>query len=315
MKKSLDHLLPSTLLLLAFLFPFARVIAQAQPVPPVQFRTDDPSPRPSSWFATKKVAEGVWCIDDHGSANVYVVTGSDSALVIDTGIGSANLRDYVKSLTSLPLIIVNTHGHPDHSGANYQFGLPVYANARDFDAIRPYNSFRPQSGAASLMTGGATVSQEDAFTDTLNLKPVEMKAVGEGYRFDLGGRTLEVIEVPGHTRGSICLLDAANKILFTGDNDNVLVWLHLPGCAPLETYLSSLEKLVLRSGEFTALMPGHGTPIESSFIDDQISCVKSILDGSCKGEETKTFAGNGRSCTYKKATVLFNPDNLFNSDQ
>jgi hydroxyacylglutathione hydrolase len=46
-----------------------------------------------------------------------------------------------------------------------------------------------------------------------------------------------VIEAPGHTPGEIVLLDAAHKMLFTGDNSNLLVWLFLPNSMPLEVYL------------------------------------------------------------------------------
>ena len=75
----------------------------------------------AQWFRVTEVAEKVWLIDDHQAANIYLVEGNDSALIIDTGIGVADLVSTVKGLTGKPLIVVNTHGHPDHCGANYQF--------------------------------------------------------------------------------------------------------------------------------------------------------------------------------------------------
>ncbi len=278
------------------------------------FLTDDPDTTMSGWFTVKKVAENVLCIDDHGAANIYLVMGSDSALVIDTGIGAADLRAFVKSLTDLPLIVVNTHGHPDHSGANYQFDEPVYAHPRDFEAVRSYDSPERRRGSGAMMMGGAEVPEDEIFTDTLNLEPVVLKPVTEGYVFDLGGRELEVIEIPGHTQGEICLLDSENKILFTGDHNNMMVWLHLQGCTPLETYLGSLEKQRKRINEFDTMMPGHGPPVESGFIEDQISCVHSILDGSCEAKPFESFAGNGLICTYGRASVVYNPDNLYITD-
>jgi hydroxyacylglutathione hydrolase len=267
------------------------------------------APAPSSWFKATLVAPNVWCIDDHGADNMYLVIGSDSALLIDTGLGAANLRDYVKSITGLPLIILNTHGHPDHAGANYQFET-VYAHPADFPSINFFSSPQVRKSMGRSMLGGASVPENELFTDTLNLKPVLLKPVQEGYVFRLGGRSLEVISVPGHTPGGICLLDQEHKILFSGDNNNTLVWLHIQGCLPLETYLKSLEKLNARVNEFTTLMPGHGTPIESSFVGEQISCLKSILDGSCEAKPYESFAGNGMVCTYKRAMVAYNPENL-----
>ena len=125
------------------------------------------------------------------------------------------------------------------------------------------------------------------------------------------GRELELIEVPGHTPGSICLLDRNLRTLFTGDNNNSLVWLFLDGCMPLEIYLQSLEHLMSRAEEFDTLMPGHGVPLESDFIGEQIICIKNILDGSCEGETYESFAGPALICYYKRAGVAFNPDNLF----
>ena len=68
----------------------------------------------AQWFRVTEVAEKVWLIDDHQAANIYLVEGSDSALIIDTGLGVADLVSTVKKLTGKPLIVVNTHGHPDH---------------------------------------------------------------------------------------------------------------------------------------------------------------------------------------------------------
>jgi glyoxylase-like metal-dependent hydrolase (beta-lactamase superfamily II) len=54
---------------------------------------------PGSWFKAMKAADGVWCIDDHGGDNMYLVEGKEKALLIDTGLGVAKLSDSVKTLT------------------------------------------------------------------------------------------------------------------------------------------------------------------------------------------------------------------------
>ncbi len=138
----------------------------------------------------------------------------------------------------------------------------------------------------------------------------ELLPVQNGFVFDIGDRKLEVIEVPGHTQGSICLLDAKNKLLFTGDNDNELVWLFLNECLPLEVYIRSLEQLQKRSAEFATLLPGHGNPLDGEFIGEQIACGRQILNGECKGEPYRSFAGDAKVCKYKRASIAFNPDNL-----
>ena len=142
-------------------------------------------------------------------------------------------------------------------------------------------------------------------TDTLysvNLVPVEDKHI-----FNLGDRRLEVILVPGHTPGSICLLDHKDKNLYTGDNDNTLVWLQPRDATPLEIYLQSLKKINSRAGEFTTLLPGHGEPIDADFIKDQITCAEQIISGQCVGKPYESFAGNGLVCGYKRAQIVYDP--------
>jgi hydroxyacylglutathione hydrolase len=262
-----------------------------------------------SWFTSAKLADGVWRIDDNGSDNMYLVEGKDRALLIDTGLGAAKLADYVRTLTTKPLTVVNTHGHPDHAGANYQFKT-VYVHPADAAAARQAAS--PAARARSLKTMAAGRTAPDMVTagDAEKAGEAELVAVKDGFTFDLGGRRLEVIETPGHTPGEIVLLDAANKRLFTGDNDNGLVWLFLPNSLPLEVYLQSLKNLQKRSAQFATIYPGHGTPLPAGFIGEQVQCVESILDGSCRSEPYKSFAGTAMSCTHGNATVAFDPKNL-----
>lgn len=259
------------------------------------------------WFTSKEVGPKIWQISDHGSDNIYLIEGKKSAMLVDNGLGTADLSSYIKTLTSKPLIVVITHGHPDHAGADYQFP-EVYIHPADADAAKSMNNPQARAGSAKMMQGANKPAENQIYKgqeyDT-KLLPVK-----EGQVFNLGGRKMEIIETPGHTPGGICILDVRNKILFTGDNNNVLVWLFLQNCKPLHEYLATLEKQKSRISEFTTLMPGHGEPIPSDFINDQISCVKGILDGTLERKEYKSFAGNALISTYGKASVTFNPDNL-----
>jgi hydroxyacylglutathione hydrolase len=254
----------------------------------------------TSWFTVNEVSEKVWVLDDNKIDNIYLIEGRDSSLLIDTGIGGADLVSAVKKLSNKPLIVVITHGHPDHCGSDYQFEK-VYIHPADSAAAHSFN-------LPETRVGNAELSAEDAYKGvSFNTRQIP---VGEGRIFDLGGRRIQVMEAPGHTPGEICLLDIENKLLFTGDNNNSLVWLFLEGCAPLSKYLLTLEKQKARIGEFDIIFPGHGPQMKSDFILDQISCVKDILDGTCEVKDYKSFAGDSKICTYGRASVAFNPQNL-----
>ncbi len=207
-------------------------------------------------------------------------------------------------------MIANTHGHPDHAGGNFQFS-EVYAHPLDFELIKQFSSKNYHENAIQRALKNNPDFESSFIKNIDTFKEPTILPVEAGYVFDLGNRKLEVIETPGHTKGSIVLLDAENKLLFTGDNNNTLVWLFLDGCLPLESYLQTLQKLNQRSKEFNHILPGHGDVIDKSFINEQIICAQNIISGACKGEKYESFAGSALSCSYKRASIAYNPDNIY----
>ncbi|MFC1570148.1 MBL fold metallo-hydrolase, partial [bacterium] len=93
----------------------------------------------NGWFKIKQIAKKVWQIDDYGEDNIYLVEGENKALLIDTGLGVTDLKKIVETITPLPLIVVNTHGHPDHMGGNFQF-TKVFAHPSDLGLIQYFSS-------------------------------------------------------------------------------------------------------------------------------------------------------------------------------
>lgn len=234
----------------------------------------DTTNQPAAQFTSSPVADHVTLIQD-GNAYMYLVEGNEKALLIDTGNPGGDLKTFVDKLTALPLMVVNTHGHRDHTGHNSQFDH-VFAPANDIAIIRNKD----------------------------NLVPIE-----EGHVFDLGGRTLEVIEVPGHTPGGICLLDATNKLLFAGDTIvSTPVWLHLPHSLPAATYVQSLQKLEQRSGEFSQIFAGHAKrPLDNSYLEELIACGQKIASGEAEKDFTPYGQGDARTCRLGKVAIIYSP--------
>ncbi len=232
-----------------------------------------------SIFRNTQVAENVINITERGSVNMFLVLGQKQALLIDTGMGGEDLGAYVKGLTQLPVIVVNTHGHMDHAGGNRYFDK-FFAHPDDLQA------------AKGLSRGKG-----------------DFTPVKEGYVFDLGGRKLTVIDAPGHTAGSICLLDAANKMIFTGDNNNSETWLFLGDSLPLETYQRTLGKLIARAGEFEKMYPGHGGSLPPSYLNHMADCAAKIQAGEIQGKPDRNHA-NALYVTYQGAMIVYNPNKL-----
>ena len=76
------------------------------------------------------INDHIWLLNDNNEATGYVIAGSERALIIDTMNGYEDVAAIAKSITALPLTVVNTHGHPDHIYGNFFFE-EAYINPRD----------------------------------------------------------------------------------------------------------------------------------------------------------------------------------------
>jgi hydroxyacylglutathione hydrolase len=266
-------------------------------------------------YKATKIVDGVWTILEtagNSNVNIYVVEGKDSALIIDTGFGTGDLMLFVKTLTKLPLIIVNTHGHGDHIGCDHQFSK-IYLHPDDFYMLHQAYDKEKQKQSILAMAKERKIELTEIDLAKMIKNEPKLCPIKEGYVFNLGNRKLEVFEVPGHTHGSIVLLDKEHKILFAGDNTTGIVWLFLKDCYPLEVYLKSLEKVENMISDFDIIMPGHNTPLAKTFVAEQIACVKSILDGTCKSElyNYSSISSGAMVGSYQSSQVAYDPKNLF----
>jgi glyoxylase-like metal-dependent hydrolase (beta-lactamase superfamily II) len=115
----------------------------------------------------------------------------------------------------------------------------IYTNAADSEETGSISIPSAIKNAANNILREAVPSPDDNYKG----KEIyfQMVTVKDGDIFNLGGRHIQVIGTPGHTPGSICLLDKENKLLFTGDNDNTAVWLFLPNSLPIAEYFETLQ--------------------------------------------------------------------------
>lgn len=120
----------------------------------------------------KKLGERIYLMDDAGDATGYLVVGEEKALVIDTMIGWEDVNEVVKGITTLPIMVVNTHGHCDHIFGNIYFE-EAYLHPDDFELAQEHSNF-PE------------------FVDLCNkygMKMPPFKPILDGEVIDLGGAT------------------------------------------------------------------------------------------------------------------------------
>lgn len=202
--------------------------------------------RATSWTP---IDDRTWCYED-GGVRFFLLAGSKRALLVDSGMTVHNARDLASEVTDLPLSLFNTHCDIDHVGSNGQFD-EVWAS--------PVELVHPQ-----------------APHDSRRVRPV-----WDGEVLDLGGRELEAIALPGHTPGSMALLDRASGMLFSGDpiQRNGRIFMFGP-MRSLAAYIHSLRRLQLRANEITSIWPCHADcPVEASAIGELVAGVEAIERG------------------------------------
>ena len=223
----------------------------------------------------KQINDHIWLLNDNDESTGYLVTGSKRGLVIDTMTGYGNVRKVAEEITDLPLTVVNTHGHPDHIYGNVYFEK-VYIHPADIPVAERFYQDPDFVAAISKM----------------NQHPAEFLTVTEGDVFDLGGLSLEVYELPGHTPGGIVLLDRKDRILFSGDSILEQTWMQLPECLPMEQFLASLDKIQKMQEEFDYLLTGHNLElVDASFCEIHRKAVWEVCVGIKDNDEPYSYFG------------------------
>lgn len=204
----------------------------------------------------REVRPGVWLMDEAHEATGYLVVGEDRACVIDTMNGYNDLHKAVRAITDKPLTVVNTHGHPDHILGNVYFE-EAYLHPADRELALSFTTSR---------------EFKEEFTDRGLIMP-PFRDILPGDVIDLGGRTLEVFALPGHTPGGILLLLREDRILFTGDSVNHHLWMQLDGCLPLRDFVKELDRVLFLEERADIILHGHAGGA------DDISLMRCLREG------------------------------------
>ncbi|MCR5687740.1 MAG: MBL fold metallo-hydrolase [Lachnospiraceae bacterium] len=201
---------------------------------------------------TIKINDDTYRIED-GHVRFYLFIGKEKAALIDTGMNVPDARAVAQSLTELPIILINTHADPDHISGNAAFD-EFYMSAKE------EGNYRDHGGEGSFIS------------------------VHEGTVIDLGERPLRIIDIPGHTPGSIAIIDENNRILISGDSVQDGDIFMFGTRRNLDGYIESLRHLQDFSGMFDVIYPMHGTFPQKP---DQIG---KLLEGALLIKEGKAYS-------------------------
>ena len=174
----------------------------------------------NTWFVICELPGDVYALYEPRQEQTvisYLIPGKERALLWDTGMGVADIRECVERLTDLPVIVLNSHEHFDHTGGNYLFDQVMCYNAAS--AIRALTEGMTHEELMQVAGPDTFVELPENFSleGYCRIGKAPTDTVEDGQVIDLGGRKLEVMYTPGHSDASIMLIDEENSILFTGD--------------------------------------------------------------------------------------------------
>lgn len=196
--------------------------------------------------------DGMSLAPGNPTANSYLVIGDERALLFDLAVNHPGLLEYAEKLAGKSIQLVLSHGHFDHT-----FNLNLFSDVW----IHP--------GDEKFLRNGM-----------MGMPPVvpcpAIHPLGDGDTIDLGGRILDVINIPGHTPGSVLLLDRQTRTLLSGDTCARRLLYGLTDFVPADVFCDSLSQLQAR--DFEVIYSSHDRcALPKSYIGHMIRLITEEL--------------------------------------
>jgi glyoxylase-like metal-dependent hydrolase (beta-lactamase superfamily II) len=259
------------------------------------------------WFDVFETTPETYALYESGQFEEvisYLVIGEEKAALVDTGNGIGDIHGLIEELTDLPIIVVNTHAHADHTGGNWAFDeVALYDHPWARNRLRG----RTHEEMGNFLGDGMVWKPlPNGFNPaTYHSKPFKVTHwLKEGDKIDLGAKELEIIHTPGHTPDSVSLLEKREHLLFTGD-----IFYEAPIYiysldSDINEFISSFRKMV--KADYDWAMPAHNEAlVEKKVVESVLTAIESIKAG--KAGTFKPGIANGikvRRYDYPKFALI-----------
>lgn len=270
-------------------------------------------------FKHKAISEHVHEFLDGSHDSFYLVCGSKTAAVIDTGVTPGEtITPLIRRYTKLPLVLMVTHAHVDHFYHMDEFGT-VYMSHKELTMDKPL---------LEHMMAGKRLDLEHT------------RDLPDGFSLDLGQRHLVSFEAGGHTPGSVVFWNPEENLVFTGDavGSGCGVWMQIAGALPIVEYEKNLRHLLsqltprVMDNDLPAVrfFGGHNeqpyqsklssfNPLNLGLMADLTDMAGKVASGELKGEEddTPTLIKDKTSCyvSYGRAEMEYRPDRVLSAPE
>jgi glyoxylase-like metal-dependent hydrolase (beta-lactamase superfamily II) len=214
--------------------------------------------------------------------NLYLMRSAAGWTIVDTGLDTPPTRAlWEKILGDLdaPVIaLICTHSHPDHAGLagwlTEKLRVPLYMSRAEYFTLRVFSKpmaelswqheqFFQQAGMSPVQM--QQVQKMLSLPNMIAPPPLAYCRLDEHTALPLGDDVWRVITGEGHSPEHSCLYNAAQRVLFSGDqllariSPNIGVHASEPDANPLQVWLHSLERIGTLPTE-TLVLPAHELP-------------------------------------------------------
>ncbi len=275
-------------------------------------------------FTKEQLFPGLWSVTDIAGTRSFLAVGRERAALIDTGIGLGSLKDYIRGITQLPLTVIGTHGHLDHLGGSAEFD-EVLLDRRDFDLAYGHQSGSKRYDYAKGLYTAMHPEEEWRFeeSDFMPVRTAPYTPLKGNDVFDLGGITVRMLDLPGHTQGSKAVLFEELRTVLLGDACNPGVFLFGEEASCVEQYMLDLRAFKEKYDSlYDRVLVSHGGPfVDKAIVDNVIAIGQAIMDGTddhdpvflhgssaCNAKRTGAF---GRRLDGGLGNIVYNPEKIF----
>lgn len=268
------------------------------------------------YFEIHKQSDNLYILRDSLGVLIFLVIGSEKALLLDTGYGLANLKEEVRKITDKELIVVNSHSHMDHTCGSYQFDL-VYITEEDYKDCLHYNGKEWRQKNINSARNKNILPEDFNEEEYLNAPIDNFKFINIGDIFNLGNLNLEVVALEGHTKGSIGLLIKEERILLATDALGPFVWLFMTESTTVREYIEMCKRTLKL--EFDYFYAGHSLfKFSKELINDFIMVAKlidvekseKVVFPNFEDLNSYAFSINGKVYTPGAIGLLYDPNKL-----
>lgn len=266
----------------------------------------------------EKIEEDLYVIREAESVNCYLIIGSEKAVLFDVGYGYEDVMPVIREITSLPVMLVLSHGDPDHGLGAGHFE-EVWLHELDWGKLLRNDTEEMRRKAVDYR-----INKMPEMKDSLN----RVAFIGERINSDtkprflkdrdiisLGDKELLVLHTPGHSYGHIMLLDKQKHRLFSGDQitkHNIWYFLSADEQAPFEMCLDGLYHVMKYNDWIDEIYPAHNVfPIGKECLLELIECLEYELPENYKKDEVfHSFMGDGYQHFYKTVNFIYSFERL-----